>query len=447
MRNIFMKRRIAKNITKPVVMGLALLGAMTAGSLAQAQTIAITNAEIHLAGPSAAPRTISNGTIVIDNGIIRAVGPQVEAPLGATIINAEGMPVTPGLFASLSGVGLVEISLNEEGNDATPDWGFALSASLDAQDALNTESALIPISRSGGVTRVYTTTNPGDKLFGGCGLVMDLSGSDDPITADCLGQHMVMGFAGANRSGGVKSGSMALLRYWLEEALIYERAPASYRANPNQTGLSLPDIQALVPYAKGEKPLLVEVESAPDIRRLIALKEEYGLDLILVSAREAWRVGEELADAGIPVILNPADNLPSSFEALGASLANAALLDKAGVLIAFYDNDIGYTHNVRLLPQLAGNAVANGLDHEAALAAITLNPAKIWGLDARLGTIQAGKIADLVIWDGDPLEVTTRPVKVFINGDEMSLENRQSLLAERYKDLTRGDRPPAYRSK
>ena len=264
-------------------------------SMAMAQTIAITNAEIHLAGPTNAPRTISNGTIIIENGLIRAVGPQVEAPLNATVINAEGKPVTPGLFAALTSVGLVEISLNDDANETSPDWGFPLSASLHASDALNTDSSIIAISRSGGVTRVYTTPNPGDKLFGGCGLVMDLSGSDNPISGDCLAQSAVMGLSGARRAGNTKTGAMALLRYWLDEALIYQRAPGTFRSRPNDTGLSLPDIQALVPVAMGQQPLLVEVNSAPDIRRLIDLQQEYGLKLILVSAREAWRLADELA--------------------------------------------------------------------------------------------------------------------------------------------------------
>lgn len=434
--------------------GMKKLFAATAGTLcvaavmtgvATAEPIAIINAEIHLAGPAENPRTIRSGSIIINDGRIVAVGANVTSPGDEfRIIDAAGMPVTPGLFAPVSALGIEEIGGNDEGNDRRADRGFPLSASLNAEDALNTSSSVIPVNAAGGVTRAYTTPDPGGKLFGGCGMVIDLSGSVDPVTKSCVAQMVAMGQAGANRAGDTKAGALALLRYYLNEAKRYSQAPEDYRYMTNVSELTIPDLEALVPYVNGEKPLLVEVESAPDIRRLIEMQREFGLDLVLLSAREAWMVAEELALADIPVIINPLDNLPVRFEAMGATLSNAARLQEKGVRVAFFDSDIGYTHNLRALTQLAGNAVAHGMSREDALAAITLNPAIIWGLEAELGTIQAGKTADIVIWDGDPLELTSRPTTVIIAGEEVDRTTRQSLLARRYLDLSRKDLPVAY---
>lgn len=436
-----------RNLLKTGALGLAGACALLASNAVVAEPLVITNAKIYLAGSSNDPQTIDNGGLVIEDGKITAIGVEVSVPAGAKVIDAGGKPVTPGLFAALSGLGLEEISLNREGNDRSVRGAFSLSAAIDATDALNTDSSIIPISRVGGVTRAYVTPDPGQKLFGGCGAVIDLSGSVDPVTSACIAQNTVMGFAGAVRAGGSKAAALSLLRSYLDEVALYQQSPADYRFLMSASDLSPADLKALVPYLEGEKPLLVAVESAPDILRLIRLKDKYGLDLVLYNAREAWRVAGALAAADIPVIINPLDNLPTGFETMGATLKNAARLEKAGVLVAYYDSDIGYTHNLRLLPQLAGNAVANGTSYEGALAAITLNPAKIWGLDDQLGTLQTGKIADVVIWDGDPLEVTSRPQSVIIGGKVMPLETRQTILVRRYKDLDRGDKPFAYRGR
>ena len=249
----------------------------------------------------------------------------------------------------------------------------------------------------------------------------------------------------ARRAGDNKAGAMAMLRSYLNEALVYAQSPEDYRFMVAANELTQMDLKALAPYARGQKPMLVEVESAPDILRLLKIKKQYGLDLILYSASEAWRVADEIAAADVPVIINPHDNLPVRFEAMAATLENAGRLQRAGVTVAFYDSGIGYTHSLFTLPQLAGSAVANGMPYEAAIAAITLNPAKIWGLENQLGTLQASKIADIVVWSGDPLELSSYPVAVLVNGKVTSLENRQTALAKRYKDLSRGDMPTAYR--
>ena len=439
-------RRTMSSTTMNLKKLIAALGAtcLALASIAAAETIVITNGKLHLTGSAG---TIENGGLVITDGRITSVGRNIAIPQDARVIDAQGAPITPGFFAVLSGLGLEEISLNDEANNTGVQDDFPISAALDARDALNPDSSIIPISRAGGVTRAYVTTGPSGKLLGGCGAIISLSGRADPVTTGCAGQMVAMGYSGARRTGDNKAAAFATLRLYIEEASRYARNPTAYRDGGSDTGLTYADLAAFAPAAKGDMPMLIEVESAPDIRRLIKLKEQFGLDLILVSAREAWRVGKELAAADIPVILNPMDNLPQRFEAMGATLENAARLHEAGVTIAFFDSDIGYTHNVRLLPQLAGNAVANGLPYDAALAAISTGPAKIWSLDQQLGSLTAGKLADIVIWDGDPLELSSRPVAIFINGEQMSLDNRQSKLADRYKDLTRGDLPPAYKGR
>ena len=188
----------------------------------------------------------------------------------------------------------------------------------------------------------------------------------------------------------------------------------------------------------GEIPLLVEVNRKADILNVIALKERFGIDVVLTSAAEAWMVADELAAAEIPVVLNPLRNLPEDFDSLGATGAAAARLAKAGVKVAFLPPD---TNNARLVPQSAGNAVAMGMPGEAAVDALTVNPAEIFGISDSYGTLEAGKDADVVVWDGDPLELMTSPDAVFIRGEEVPLVSRQTKLRDRYINIPRS---PAY---
>lgn len=412
-------------------------------SLAGAQTIAIQNARVYtMAGDKAG--LIENGDVVIRDGVIAAIGQDLAAPEGATIINAQGRVVTPGIFAPWSQLGLVEIGLDEEANDSSTDDGFNVSAGLDAVDAFNPGSTLIAINRAGGVTRAVAAPDPGAKMFGGKGAIVDLSGRPGSVTRAEAMQSVAMGAAGLGYNGGTRLGNWAMLREALDEARAYAANPAGYVMRPREGGLSIADLKALGPVAQGRQPLVVAVNSVTDIRTLIKLKAQYGVNAIIIGGSEGHLVAKEIAAAQIPVILNPMMNLPSQFEDLAASLSNAAKLNDAGVLISFY-GQASDTHNLRLLPQLGGNAVANGLPYEAALAAITLNPAKMYGVSDRLGSLEIGKVADVVVWDGDPLETSTRPIAVLIDGRVASLKNRQTMLRDRYKDLSRGELPLAYR--
>ncbi len=418
-------------------------------AFAGAQTIAIQNARVYTmaqSGPEADQTGggFNNGDVIIRDGVIAGVGQDLPVPEGARVINAQGRVVTPGLFAPWSQIGLMDLDLDAEANDSSTDSDFPLSAALDATDAFNPGVAQIAVNRAGGVTRAVSAPEPGNKMFGGQGAIVDLSGRPASVMRANALQSVAMGSAGIGYNGGTRLGNWAALREALDEARAYAANPGAYAMRPRQGGLSLGDLEALGPVAQGRQPLVVSVSSVTDIRTLIKLKAQYGVNAIILGGTEAHLIATEIAAANIPVILNPWLNLPSQFEDLGATQANAAKLNAAGVTIAFYDPPSG-THNLRLLPQLAGNAVANGLPYGAALKALTVNPARIFGVSDRLGTLEIGKAADVVIWDGDPLEISTRPIAVLIDGRVTSLKNRQTMLRDRYKDLSRGDLPHAYR--
>lgn len=433
------------NMKKKTIVSFLMATAMGLVQTAVAQTMAITNAELHLVDRGNGFETIENGTVLVRDGVIRAVGANVTVPQGMDVVDAGGMPVTPGLFAVLSGLGLEEISLNDEGNDRSPDDKVGFSAVMHATDGFYADATTIPISRAGGVTRAVSALDSGDELISGCATIVDLTGDLEPYTVECAGHIATLGYGGANDVEDSRPAAMAMFRKHLNDAAAFAANPSAYRANWVEGQLSVADAEALQPILSGDRPLVISVHGRSDIVRVLDLAQTYDLDIVLLGATEAYLVADRIAAADVPIILNPMSNLPSNFERFGATLKAAGILEQAGVTVAFYDDDIGYTHNLRLLPQLAGNAVAHGMTHQGALAAITATPAEIWKVDNVLGTISVGKVADLVVWDGDPLELSTRPTHVIIAGEEQSLDNRQKALAERYRDPGRGDMPPAYR--
>lgn len=427
-------------IRNQIISSFAVASVILAPALAQ--TTAIINARVLIGNGDA----IENGDVIIRDGRIAQVGVDLSAPSGADVIDGTGKVVTPGLFAPISNLGLVEIGLDAEGNDTGPNQGvgFPLGASLDAADAIRTSSTLIPVNRAGGVTRALTAPSPGDSMFGGRAAVIDLSGDANSVTRARVAQILTLGYGGAARAGDTRLGAWALLRETLDEARSYAASPSEYLRRSRESRHTPADLKALSPVVAGEQPLFVYINGETDIRNLIRLKNTYRLRVVIIGGSEAWKLADDLAAANIPVILSPTANLPSQFEDLGATLENAARLHAAGVQIAFTGTASG-THNLRALTQQAGNAVANGLPYDAAISALTRNPAMMAGLGDQLGTLQAGRIADVVIWDGDPLELTSAAEMVFINGERQDLENRQSALLKRYRDLSRGDLPFAYR--
>lgn len=415
---------------------------LTQTSAAFSQTFAIMNGEVH----TIASGVIENGDVIIRDGRIAQVSADLTAPADAVVIDATGKVVTPGLFAPFSTMGIQEIGLDAEANDSSPQrgLGFPLGASLNAVDAYNRASAFIPVTRSGGVTRTLMAPQPGDTLFGGRAAVIDMSGQINSVTKQDAAQMVALGYAGASRAGDTRMGAWAVLREYLDEAAIYAAAPNSYAARARESRFAIGDLRALGPVLSGAQPLMVAVNSEADIRNLIRLKNAYSLRVIILGGAEAWRAAPALAAANIPVVLNPFANLPSQFEELSATMKNAARLNQAGVKVSFYGQE-SEPHNLRSITQQAGNAVADGLPHSAAMAALTINPAEMFGLQAQLGSLEAGKLGDVVVWDGDPLELTTAAEAVFINGQMQDLNDRQKMLRDRYRNLSRGDLPLAYR--
>ncbi|MEQ8559707.1 MAG: amidohydrolase family protein [Henriciella sp.] len=403
--------------------------------MAEAQTVAVTNAKLWTG-----EELVEGATVVIRDGKVTAAGDDASVPSGVEAIDAEGAWVTPGIFSAFSRVGIVEVGAEDTTNDtAAPMSTFG--PALQLSDAFNPLATIVPVTRTEGVTRIAVAPGFGSSMFGGQGFIADTSGEPDSITEEKAFTFINLGEGGAGLTGGSRAAAWATLRAALADARTF---PARYIASDEGDALGRLDAQALAPAARGDQLILVAVDRASDIRKVIDLKNDSkALNIALVSAREGWIIAEDLAEAGIPVILDPYANLPSRFEALGSTQKNAERLIEAGVnvAIAYFDDD---SHQARLVLQAAGNAVANGVSHEDAMRAITSAPATIYRLDD-IGTLETGSVGDLVIWDGDPLEVMSAPTHVYINGVEQSLESRQTKLRDRYLSLDVSERPMGFK--
>jgi imidazolonepropionase-like amidohydrolase len=296
------------------------------------------------------------------------------------------------------------------------------------QYALNSGSTLIPITRIEGFTSAATGLRGAGKLFAGQGAFITLASTYQPVLKAKAFMQIDVSNSGADNNGG----SRAALWVAINQAFDEAKFAKSYSLNPSADwhGLTtMADAKALIPVLDGNMPLIIRADRAADILQVMALKERYSnLNIVLGSGIEAWRVADELAQHKIPVILDPESNLPGGFDQVGATLENAARLHKAGVTVVVGMN----THNIRLATQHAGNAVANGLPHSAGIAALTINVAKLFGMDEQVGSLEPGKVADLVIWSGDPLEVTEAAEQVFIGGEAIDMTSRQTKLRDRY---------------
>ncbi|HEX6559203.1 MAG TPA: amidohydrolase family protein [Longimicrobiales bacterium] len=417
------------------LLALALL--LLASASLHAQTIAITNAKIYpVSGP-----VIERGTVVISNGRINAVGANVTAPAGARVIDATGKIVTPGFMDSSTGLGIVEIGAASGTNDQSTD-DDRVTAAFNVADNLNPFSTLIPITRVEGITRAVVRPQNGRSLIAGQGIVVDLGtdGATMHVERNPAAMFAVLGERGAQLSGGARSAAMLRFKEALQDARDYAANRQAYESAQRRAyALSRLDLEALVPVVRGQESIVIDVNRASDILSAMRLAREYNLKLILAGVAEGWMVAREIAAAHVPVIIDPMRNLPG-FESLGITLENAARLNAAGVdvVIASFDS-----HNSRNIKQQTGNAISYGMPYDAALRAVTINPARLWGIDDHYGTLEPGKAADVVIWSGDPFELTTTAEHVFINGREMSKDTRQEELFQRYRTL-RPDMPPAY---
>ena len=441
-----------------------------------AQTVAITGGTVAL-GDGSEP--IPGGTVVIRDGKIVGAGLDIPFPREAEVIDARGKWVTPGIVAGFSRLGLSEVDLSADGttDDSAPTGPF--SAAIDVAPAINPLTTTIPVNRADGVTRAIVAPSVARNIFAGQGAVIDLGADMSPITARRRFQFVELGENGAARAGGSRASAHVLFRNALREASELQRfaVPVSSSSlaepgldpvvrDPNESRLTGPnarrsedvlltrfDAAALVPVLQGRQYLLVHVERASDILQVIRLKREFpSLKIVLVGVTEGWTVADQIAASGIPVIASAANDLPSSFEQLAATWSNVGRMRNAGVKVAIGMIDDNDTRNLFNQRQYAGNLVAlqkvpgaTGVSWGEALAMMTSAPAEAIGLGGQLGSLRSGKRADVVIWSGDPLEMTSNVDAVWIDGVRQPLETRQTKLRDRYRDLTPNTLPEAYR--
>ncbi len=411
---------------------------------ALAETIAITGGKVVI-GDGSPP--IDGGIVIIRDGSIVAAGGNVAVPVGAAIVDATGKWVTPGIFAGFSRLGLAEVDAVTGANDKSAGRsGF--NAGLDIAPAIDPFRSPFAVNRAAGVTRAVVAPEAGSNMFAGQGAIVDLGNDSDAVTKARAFQFVEFGEEGARQSGGSRSASHATFRAMLREAQDY----AAGRGTFDDQLLRAEDAKALLPIIRGETRMLVHVEGANDILRVMELKREFpALKLVLVGASEGWRVADQIAAANVPVIASALNDLPASFEQLAATQSNIGRLKAAGVKVAIGMIDDRDAHQLRYSLQYAGNLVslgqvprATGLNWNDAFAAITSGPAEIMGVGSSLGSLKAGRAADLVIWDGDPLELSTATEAVYIDGVLQPLDNRQSRLRDRYRTPGENALPKAY---
>lgn len=415
------------------VLGLALACAVVVGH-ADADSILIQHATIHTQTDQG---IVENADLLIRAGRIVSISIERLAPSAAdTVVDARGQTITPGLFSAHSQLGLDEIDLEATTVDSRLDPDSpGPGPAFDVQYGFNAESVVVEVNLAEGVTHGVIAPRVGSDIIAGLGAFADF-GRGQVVTPG-IALFADVGASAAARVGGSRAAAIGQLRYTLKQLKTFR--PRGYQ--PNTGEYSRRDMLALKAHLTARRPLVISAHRANEITQLIDLAEDFDLNLIIMGATEAWRVADRLASNEIPVIIDPLSNIPVSFEHLGARLDHAALLNQSRVRFAITAPD---QHNVRLLRQHAGNAVAHGLPWQQGLYAITRATADIFQLDTSAGTLAEGQTADLVIWSGDPLEVTTWATKVFIAGKALDPTTRQTQLYERYKTLKRAPHEYGY---
>ncbi len=378
--------------------------------------------------------------ILIDEGKIILVENNIGNVGAKNVINAEGKYVTPGLIV-FSSLGLLEIGALPQTNDTSSD---IYNAGFDPSKAYNPFSQAVRLNRAKGVSSTvhvpgasgyfsglltYTKINDGykQKKQGPLGLVTSYGESyGDSRAAELHFMEDLFNYMRTNKDDNYADMTQFMI------------------GTTNEYKFTKRDIKAINKVLNREMPLVVRVSKATDILNVLKFTENQQVDLILWGAAEAHMVADEIAKAGVPVILDPLDNIPGSFDSLNATYENVIRLDEAGVEMAFYYSQGAGAHNAYLATQSAGNAVAMGLDYDTAIKAITSNPADIFGL-VGVGSIATGFDADLVVWDGDPLELMSNVENILIDGVEQDLSNRYEELTERY--IKEKELPNSYRSR
>jgi imidazolonepropionase-like amidohydrolase len=402
------------------------------------ETIVITNAKIYTM--TGAP--IENGTIVIQGGVISEIG-SIQAPSGGRTIDASGKIVTPGFIDSFCRVGLQEVNQVRSTVD-TSEATDPITPQLSVVDAFYPDSQTIGVTRSNGVTAGIVAPED-ENVLTGMSAVIEFSGGriDSIVVKSPAALHATLGeapkdtYGERNKMPSTRMGTAAVLREALQKAREYDVKWKDYekKQNSDDGESKTPErnlkSEAVLQVLQGKIPLVVSAHRVDDILTAIRIAEEFGIqqNLVINHGTEAYKIAGILAQKKIPVLVGPVTTQPDRMETLGARYDNAALLHKAGVLIALQSND---AHNARNLPYEAGIAVANGLSYEDALKALTINPARIFRID-QLGSIEKGKRANLIIANGDPLEPKTVIERVFIGGVEMPDTNYQKELWEAFR--------------
>ena len=361
---------------------------------------------------------------------------------GDIVIDASGKIITPGIIATDSELGIVEIGALSVTRDDSSDIykiGFSI------YDAFNPHSVLIPWNRSNGITSSLTLPQNTDSPIGGLGsfFVLDsnleITGSSDIVMIGRVG----------GSSNGSRAETYSIIEDLLEFAISLEQGDIRSNADISEAiddssiagsmDLHPRDVKALYKLVNNDLPLIMKANRASDLLKLIELKEKYNLNLIIMGAQEAGLVAERIAKSNTPLIINPINNIPGSFDELASNINLAGKLEKQGITLMF---NAPRDHNYHLIRQGAGVAVAHGMSYAGAMKALTSSPVEVFGLGNR-GHLAQGKIADLIIWDADPLEPSSMPEKVFINGKDIDLTTRMSRLTERY--TKNKDKPNGYR--
>lgn len=401
---------------------------------AAAQTIAITGGKVYpVSGPP-----IENGTVIITNGKIAAVGANVPVPAGAQRIDASGKIVTPGFVNSSTQLGVQEVAQVSDTRDMSARGKDNIAAAFTVWEGLNPNSVMMAPARKEGVT-TFVVMPTGGLVAGQAALVDVVPGT----TTEMIIRAPAAMVAQVGNPQGAGLGSrgelIVKLRELLEDTKFFQTHRDAFdRAQTRPFVASRLDLQAMIPVIEGRLPLLVTVERASDIDAAMRLARDYNVKLMISGGAEAWMVADKLAAARIPVLTGAMNNIPAGFAELGERQENAGLLRKAGVAVALIGNAGGgdeEAFNVRNLKQEAGNAVSYGMTWDDALRAVTLAPAEFFGAADRVGSLQPGREANIVVWSGDPFEFTTRAEHVFVRGHEYTEKTRQDLLVERYRNL------------
>jgi len=416
-----------------------MIGLWMWASAASAACTVIMGAAVHT------PQGVQEGrTVVVQGEQVAAVGLQLdgldldvrggEAPAASwqgedcEVVQGAGKQLTPGLVAVDSRIGITEVGMEDGANDGNPKTGDPVRAALRIVDGYDPRSTLVPVNRIGGVTHALVLPGGGGLVRGQIGVVQ-LSGSSQ---AEAVVDPSVA-MLGAVPSNSWAEG-LRQLKELVGDVRAYAADRAGYRAGrlrPLLDGLSPLDLEALVPVVRGEQQLAVYADRASEIESLLRLADELGLRLVIFGAAEGWVVADQLAEEGVAVVLDPLVRRAQGFDRRFASDANAARLVEAGVDV-MYTGPFS-THNAHLVRHYAGNAVRSGVPRLEALRSLWEVPAEVFGLDD-VGRIEAGAQASLVLWSGDPLEVTTFAEQVWIGGRAVPMASRQTMLRDRYLD-------------